>query len=222
MAADAIDTDAKTLYNYLCMHQTPQKSDAIFVLCSFDLRVAHRAVELYKQGYGAYIIFSGNGAGRLTAKIFEKTEAETFADIARQAGVPEDHIIIENEATNSGENIQFTHTLLKERGIGVNSLLLVQKPYMERRAYATFRKQWPDPNTQITITSPQIDYEALPDGTIDKQYLIEAMVGDMQRVKVYGENGWQIPQAIPDKVWKAYERLVQAGFTRRVISDIQN
>lgn len=213
-----IDGAAKVIWDYMRMNQTPKKSDAIFVPCSFDTRVADYAASLYKQGYGNYLIFSGSGKGRITEQLFHKSEAETFADIAQAAGVLPARIITETRATNSGENIRFTYSLLQERGLHFDSLLILQKPYMVRRTYATFRKQWPDSSTAITITSPPIAYNDYFNDANPKQYVLEAMVGDLQRIKVYGERGFQIPQEVPPAVEKAYRQLVAAGFTRRLLS----
>jgi len=43
------------------------------------------------------------------------------------------------------------------------------------------------------------------------------MVGDLQRIRVYPEKGFQIAQEIPADVWEAYEELVQMGFDSRLI-----
>lgn len=45
----------------------------------------------------------------------------------------------------------------------------------------------------------------------------DAMVGDLQRIKLYAEKGFQIPQDIPDEVWRAYNYLVDQGFSTNVI-----
>jgi hypothetical protein len=42
------------------------------------------------------------------------------------------------------------------------------------------------------------------------------MVGDLQRIKIYPEKGFQIAQEIPDDVWQAYEQLVAMGFDRHL------
>ncbi|WP_213080502.1 YdcF family protein, partial [Escherichia coli] len=70
-------------------------------------------------------------------------EAETFAAIAKDAGVPEHAILLETQSTNSGEILHFSHQLLVQQARPAKRILLVQKPYMERRAYATFMQQWP-------------------------------------------------------------------------------
>jgi hypothetical protein len=43
------------------------------------------------------------------------------------------------------------------------------------------------------------------------------MVGDLQRIRVYPEKGYQIPQEIPDEVWTAYEELIAAGFDQHLV-----
>jgi hypothetical protein len=43
------------------------------------------------------------------------------------------------------------------------------------------------------------------------------MVGDLQRIRVYAEKGYQIYQEIPDDVWAAYEELVRAGYNQHLV-----
>lgn len=212
-----ITNDAKTIWDYMLVDLPLKKADALFVLCSHDTRVAGRAAELYKQDYAKWIVVSG-GAGVLTAKIFDKSEAEIFRDVLVQNGIPEEKIILETAASNTGENIRFVHSLLQKLGKDFHSFILVQKPYMERRTYATFKKQWPDPSTKFTVTSPQLSYEQYMDGSaIDKDFVISVMVGDLQRIREYPKLGFQIDQEIPDEVWQAFERLVKAGYNRHLL-----
>lgn len=210
------DDYAKIVWNYHLMHYQLKKADAIFTLCSMDTRVAERAAQLFLDGYGDYLIFSG-GVGKLTKDVFDKPEAQVFADIALSMGVPADKIIVEDASTNTGENVQFTYRLLKEKGLTLRSFILVQKPYMERRTYATFKKQWPDPDTDITVTSPQISYDNYFTEALPKKQIIPVMVGDLQRIKEYPALGYQIPQMIPDNVWAAYKQLVKRGYTSHLI-----
>ena len=79
------------IWDYHLMQMPMKKADVILVLASNDLRVADRAVELYEQGWADKIIFSG-AQGRLTSGKFDKTEAETFAEIALSKGVPKEHV----------------------------------------------------------------------------------------------------------------------------------
>lgn len=216
MDNQSTDELAKILWEYNNLKQSLQKSDVILVLGSNDIRVAQRGAELFLQGYAPLIIFSG-GFGVLTNHLYDKPEAEIFADEAMKLGVPKKKILIENKSTNTGENIIFTKKLIEDRGLGVDSFIVVQKPYMLRRAYATFKKQWPE--KEFTVTGPQISYEKYPNETISKDLLINIMVGDTQRIKVYPEKGFQIPQEMPSEVWTAYIELVKKGFTKHIIKE---
>jgi uncharacterized SAM-binding protein YcdF (DUF218 family) len=201
---------AEILWDYHHMGQAPGRSDCILVLGSHDLRVAERGAELFLQGLAPLLIFSG-GLGNVTRGIWIEPEADRFAAIAREMGVPTEAILIENQSSNTGENILFTQRMLKQLHLAPQTFLLVQKPYMERRTYATFKKQWP--GKELLVTSPQISFSAYPTGEIPLEKVIHIMVGDLQRIRIYPEKGFQIFQEIPDTVWQAYEQLVEWGFT---------
>jgi len=206
---------AKRLWNYHHINQSLEKSDCILVLGSHDLRVAERGAELYLQGLAPIIVFSG-GLGNLTKGIWEEPEADKFASIAMNMGVPTEAIFIENKSTNTGENILFTQQLLKEKNINSQSFIVVQKPYMERRSYATFKKLWPE--KRFVVASPIISFEKYPNDEISLEKVIHVMVGDLQRIKIYPEKGFQIFQEIPDGVWQAYEQLVELGYTHHMVN----
>ena len=198
-----------TLWDYHHVYHQVKSADCIMVLGSHDLRVAERGAELWHQGLAAWLIFSG-GLGNFTKEMWTEPEADKFARIARDMGVPDHHIIIENRSANTGENVLFTKSLLGEKGLDPKSFILVQKPYMERRTYATFMKQWP--GKEILVTSPQISFEEYPTEEIPMERVISIMVGDLQRIRDYPAKGFQIYQEIPDPVMRAYERLIELGF----------
>jgi len=210
-----VDEAAKILWDYNHLNHKLEKADVILVLGGNDTRVAEHGVKLFLDGFAPLIIFSG-GFGRLTGN-WARPEAQTFADIAISKGIPEKDILVEDKSTNTGENIDFTKTLLQKKGIYVNKLILVQKPYMERRAYATFKKRWPE--KEVIVSSPPISYEDYPNKEIPKDLMINLIVGDTQRNKLYGAKGFQIPQEVPDQIWDAYEELVKMGYTKHLVED---
>ena len=208
------------VWRYHQMNHTLAKSDAIVVLCSHDTIVAERGAELFLEGWAPLLVFSG-GLGVITRRLWHDPEAERFARIAVGLGVPYDRILIENKSTNTGENVRFTRELLAQRGIDPASLILVQKPYMERRTFATFNKVWP--GKQVRVTSPRIsmdDYlRRYSNEALSADDVISIMVGDLQRIREYPARGFQIPQEIPEDVWDAYEQLVRAGYDRHLMKD---
>ncbi len=214
-----IHTLAEKLWHYLQLNQQIEKSDAILVLCSHDKRVAERAAQLILEDWAPLLIFSG-GLGSITSSMWTEPEADQFAAIALGMGVPPESILIENRSTNTGENFRFTRKLLAERGIDPRKFIVVQKPYMERRSLATFRKMWPE--KEVIVTSPQVTFDeylnSYSNSELSVDDVISIMVGDLQRIKVYAERGFQIPQEIPGDVWSAYEELLTAGYDRHLVS----
>jgi uncharacterized SAM-binding protein YcdF (DUF218 family) len=209
-----IDTLAKKLWDYGLMHHQLEKADAIIVFGSYNPIVANRAVEIFKKGWAPVIVFSGNRSD--STLTWDKTEAQTMADVAVSLGVPKDKILIESGAKNSGENVRFSKALLAKHGIHPKKIIAIQKPYAERRAYATVKAQWPEVN--VVVTSPQLSYEEyMQMSPKDKKGSIATIVGDVQRIKEYATKGFQIPQEIPDDVWSAYKKLVSLGFNKWLV-----
>ena len=206
------------LWRYHHMDHQLIAAEAILVLCSHDTIVAERGARLFLDGWAPLLIFSG-GLGAITKGLWADPEADRFARIARAMGVPDSAMLIENRSTNTGENVQFTREMLAARGLDPASFILVQKPYMERRTFATFSKVWP--GKQFVVTSPQIsldDYlSRYSNGALSAADVIGIMVGDLQRIREYPARGFQIPQPIPEDVWDAYLELVRAGFDKYLL-----
>ena len=215
---DRIRAFVEKIWDYHRLNHQLSPSDAILVLCSHDTVVAARGAELFLQRWAPLLIFAG-GLGAITRRLWREPEADQFARIAVGMGVPEDRILIENRSTNTGENILFTKALLAEKGLDPQTFIVVQKPYMERRSYATFSKVWPEKEVRVTSPSLSLDQylRECSHGALSPDDVIGIMVGDLQRIRLYPEKGFQIHQEIPDDVWRAYEELVKAGYDKYLI-----
>jgi uncharacterized SAM-binding protein YcdF (DUF218 family) len=185
-------------------------------LGSHDVRVAERAADLFLEGLAPWLVCAG-GLGRLTEGVWDRPEGDLFAEIAIRRGVPANRIIVENRSTNTGENFERTEPLLRERGLDPRTLIVVQKPYMERRAHATAKRHWP--HREILVTSPRLAFEEYPNEEITADQLVHIMVGDLQRISLYARKGFQIPQEVPESVWAAYRRLVELGYNQHLIAE---
>jgi len=211
---ESILRDARLIWGYHHVHHTLAPADAIIVLGSHDTRVAERGADVFLAGWAPLIVFSGN-LGALTTEIWTRPEAEIFAEVAEKRGVPRERMLLEPRATHTGENVSFSRELLAARGIHPRKVIAVQKPYMERRTLATFGPRWPE--VEVIVTSPQIAFDDYPRPDITRDDVIHIMLGDLQRLTVYGERGWSARQEIPADVQGAFERLVKAGYTRRLL-----
>ena len=207
---------AQTLWDYHRLNQALRPADCIIVLGSHDTRVAERGAEVFLAGLSPLIVFSGN-LGSLTRERWDRPEAEIFAEIAVARGVPRAHILLEEASTNTGENVTLTRQLLSAKGIVAKSAIAVQKPYMERRTWATFQKRWPE--LSVVVTSPQLSFEDYPNREMSRDDVISIMVGDLQRILLYPERGFQVPQEVPANVMEAYRALIEAGYSGRLIPE---
>jgi uncharacterized SAM-binding protein YcdF (DUF218 family) len=216
---DRIRALAEKVWDYHHVDHQLSHGDVILVLCSHDKVVAARGAELFLEGWAPLLIFAG-GLGAITRHLWREPEADQFARIAIGMGVPKDRILVENRSTNTGENVLFTKQLLAEKGLDPQTFIVVQKPYMERRSYATFRKVWPE--KQVRVTSPRRSLDEYlrecSNDELSPDDVIAIMVGDLQRIRLYPAKGFQIPQEIPEDVWRAYEELVGAGYDKYLIS----
>ena len=45
---------------------------------------------------------------------------------------------------------------------------------------------------------------------------VSVIVGDFQRIQLYAELGYQLPQYIPPEAWEAYRKLVAMGYDKQL------
>ncbi|MFF3943482.1 YdcF family protein [Streptomyces sp. NPDC001902] len=207
--------DTRRLWDYHQMGHTPRPCSVAVGLGSHDLSVADTAVDLYKHGMAPLLVFTG-ATSPTTRERMPRGEAIHYRERALELGVPSSAMLVEPRARNTGENIRFTRDLLEEAGVDVSSVLLISKPYEERRAYATARKLWPE--VDIISASTPMTLGEYVDSIGDARLVIDMLVGALQRLLIYPEQGFMISQSVPDDVMAAYERLRQHGFTSRLIA----
>ncbi|EKS7723608.1 YdcF family protein, partial [Vibrio vulnificus] len=137
----------------------------------------------------------------------EKSEAETFAELAKASGVPEEAILLETKSSNSGENVRFSEQLLIDKGLVFDSFILVQKPFMERRALATFEKQWQGAYSRLLVSSTGEAFFDYINEEMPLMLVLEALLEDFERIKHYPAKGFQTEQPLPDDVETAYQEI---------------
>ncbi|MFB6952914.1 YdcF family protein [Streptomyces niveus] len=208
--------DARQLWDFHQMHHEPRPCSVAIGLGSHDLGVADTAADFYRRGLVPLIVFTG-ATSRTTAERMPRGEAVHYRERALALGVPAAAVLVEPQARNTGENIRFSRAVLEEADVEVSSVLLISKPYEERRAYATARKIWPE--VDIVSASSPMTFEAYLDSIGDARLVIDMLVGALQRLMIYPKRGFMIPQSVPNDVAAAYERLRQEGFTSRIVAD---
>ncbi|UGT64337.1 YdcF family protein [Nocardia asteroides] len=177
-----------------------------------DPSVAGHAAELYHRGLIPLIVFTG-ATSPVTAVRFPRGEAVHYREIVLALGVPDEVILVEPAATNTGQNIEFSRELLAGRDI--RSVTLITKPQQARRGYATCRKVWPEVEVVCSFTA--LPFDDYVESIGDTDLVLTSLVGETQRVWTYAEQGFAIEQDVPADVRDAFATLVAAGYTDRLI-----
>jgi uncharacterized SAM-binding protein YcdF (DUF218 family) len=208
--------DAQLIWDYHQMGQQPRPCSAAIGLGSHDLGVAACAADLYHAGMFPVLVFTGANSPSTVAR-FPRGEAVHYAEHAIALGVPQRAIIIEPRAANTGQNIEFSRLALAAADIPVASVMLISKPYMQRRAYATMRKTWPEP--AVVCASQSLGFDDYLKSGGDDKLVIDMLVGDLQRIVDYPARGFAIAQDVPGGVMDAYRRLLAAGYDSRLMKE---
>jgi len=207
--------DAETLWDYHNMHHVLHPCGVAVGLGSHDLGVAIHAAKLYHDGFFPKVVFTGANAPT-TVERFPRGEAVHYREEAIRRGVPDEAILVESRAKNTGENITLTRRLLAEHDITPASIMLISRPYQQRRAYATCKQLWPEVDVVCASQRLPLDEYIASIGNLKR--VIDMLVGDTQRIEEYARLGYAIPQPMPTAVREAYSRLVSAGYTSRLIT----
>ncbi|MFE3195848.1 YdcF family protein [Nocardia sp. NPDC059240] len=215
---DELRSEVEVLWDYNQLNHDPRPVDIGIGLGSHDLGVATCTAELYHQSMFPLIVFTGANAPT-TIERFPRGEAVHYREHALELGVPEGAILVEPNATNTSENIAFTRALLTDHQLleAIGSVMLISRPYQQRRSYAIARRLWPEVEIVCASLPQPLDDYVRDIGDVNR--VINMLVGDTQRIWVYPSHGWAIEQEVPGKVQQAYAELVHAGFTSRLLPE---
>jgi uncharacterized SAM-binding protein YcdF (DUF218 family) len=213
----ALSDSLNLIWDYLSQGPSaPGQADAVVALGSHDERVAVHAADLVLHGVAPRLVITG-GRGKDTPVEWD-SEAAYFAEVAEKRGVAKSQVLLEPRATNTGENISYSRAVLASGDTVVQSVIFVCKPYMQRRASATAQVRWPE--VRHYTSAPELSLtDYLSGGHVDPVDFINLMVGDLQRMRVYADLGYQAYQEVPEPVWAAFQELAGAGYDRYVIGD---
>lgn len=210
---------ARIVWEYLQLKHDPIPADVIVAFGTNDVRVARFAARLYHEGFGRSLVCTGGMAhqGDLLATNWHKTEAEMYADEAVALGVPIDRIMLETRAANTAENVRFTRELLCRNAGHPRNVILATKPFMQRRVWATMAVEWPEVPASLAPERMTLDEYFTKE--LPPEKVIPIMLGDLQRVWIYGRRGWSAAQIVPSEVMEAYRELKALGFTQQLLPE---
>ena len=120
------------LGKFLVQSDKLEKADAIAVFSGDSGPRTERAVELLKEGYADYLILSGGTV------YDDVTMAELMKNHAIKLGVDESKILIDDEASTTNENAEFTADIIEENNF--KSVIVVTSDYHTRRSKLAMEK----------------------------------------------------------------------------------
>ncbi|MFR2534454.1 MAG: YdcF family protein [Clostridia bacterium] len=204
------------IWDYTGLNMPLEESDLIIGCGCANLEIPVKCSLLWKQGYAKNILFTG-GLGKITKDTFTKPEAQIFQDIAIAQGVPKENVFLETQSTNTGDNFRMSIKIIET--LEAKKILIVHNRLSERRTFCTAKKVLPD--KEWRITSPDLTFkewiqklQTMPEERAKR--IMEVMVGDLQRMMIFPQFGWQIQQTLPEEVVQAYQYLKQLGYTKYI------
>lgn len=124
----------------------PKRADIIFVFGSSDgdwISVA----KLYSDKFSDKILVNGR-----TGKAYDRT-GKPLAHIIREAllsqGIPSEAILVQDQSTNTLEDVRLGKGVLDEHHLSPASILFVSKSHHSGRAFRTLRKFFPQANISV-------------------------------------------------------------------------
>jgi uncharacterized SAM-binding protein YcdF (DUF218 family) len=209
---ESLHSLAKSLFNFLYLRDELSIADAIVGFGHFDEKIPFHCGKLYSQGYGKFIIFTGGvGAGSTG---LNKPEAQVFSDKLCQhfPEIQREKVVLEDQSTNTSENIQFTLSLLEQKYSaflapnGLRKLVLVANAYRQRRVWLTCKKILK--NIELINNPPNTDFEmemAMFSSLGENLYV--HMINEMERIKTYPAKGFIEYSRIPDDILCISEQI---------------
>lgn len=210
---------ANTLWDFMTQQDEQGNPATIFVFGSTDLIVAAFAAALYFRLRPSAIVCSGGVAHEqdLLSTGWGASEGETMADVLLGFGVPGGVVHIENRSKNTGENFDFSISLAQEKRLDLSDVLVLHKPYMTLRTKLTGLARCHD--LRFRVSAPLFSFEQYSRLIMPAYKLLNIMVGDFQRIVEYPKKGFSAACPVPPDVQEAFEALVQAGYTKHLLTE---
>lgn len=208
----------KIIYDYMVLNQKLEKCDLIIGCGCLDTNIPKKCASLLKEGYAKKILFTG---GYGTKGEFASPEALVFKNIAIEEGIKEEDIIVEKEATNTGDNFRYSKKIIEEKNIPSNKILIVHNALSTRRTYLTAQNILEDKKLIITYPDLTFDefYKHLEQKKMEElRYTISVILGDIQRIIIYPQLGWMKYEEVPKNIIDAYYILKEMGFDKFILS----
>lgn len=173
-----------------CLHHGFEAADLAFV---FGNRVAAEAMagaaaSFFSRGLVPRILVSGGATPGGPEAEAHATEADIIAAHLVRLGVPRAALLLEQHATNTGENVRFSLPILREAGLlGARRVVCIGLFCTGRRYAMTLHRHWPAPEKRCFAA----EYGPVRRGAWHLHEAARARVlGEVAKVPRYREKGF--------------------------------
>ena len=169
---------------YIFLKSNPQKADLALVFGTRHQEAINKVYELYHKGLVPRILVSG-GTNRVTGE----NEAWKMREKLIELGINRKDIILEDQSTNSLENVLFSEKVIKQKfGFErMKKIIAVVKHYHSRRALMTLKRHFPDDINLIPVTYEIYGFTAY--NWFDKAIGKEKVLDEWNKIPRYLANG---------------------------------
>ncbi|MGN0972212.1 MAG: YdcF family protein [Aristaeellaceae bacterium] len=155
----------RAVSDFVFVEDAPAPSDVILIPGNSSPVHALRAAELYHQGMAKYLLPSGrytkvvghfagvDSAWRERYSGDYETEWAYLRAVLEDAGVPEEAILRENQATYTWENAQLSRRVTDNMGLTVRRAILCCRSYHARRALMYYQAAFPEAEIRVCPAS---------------------------------------------------------------------
>ncbi len=175
--------------NYIFVADEPEKADAIFLPGGSHPEQPEYAAALYHKGYAKWLIPSGGisvkadkwQGVRSKADIYNgdyQSDCEFFTDVLIKNGVPTNAIIGEYKAGHTRDNAFFSRKIIDEKGIEINSAIIVCKAFHARRCLMLYQMAFPEVRMKVC---PVHCYNITKDNWFETEQGIDRVLGELAR-----------------------------------------
>ena len=143
-------------------------------------------MELLQADMYKYLVISGGVTGD-----WQESEAGVIKQALIERGHPEDRILVEDRATNTGQNVEFALPIIDDR-IGlenVGSIIAIGKMPSARRYLMTLERWWPEPTKMIA----PVNYFGVPrEKWYENDDFRTRVLADLKKIPGYVEQGFLV------------------------------
>ncbi len=175
--------------NFIFVSNEPEKVDVIFLPGGSNPEQPEYAAELYHKGFAKWLIPSGGisinsdkwHGVRSKVDIYNgdyQSDCEFFTDVLIKNGVPANAIIGEYEAGYTRDNAFLSQKVVNEKGIEINTAIIVCKAFHARRCLMLYQMAFPEVFLKVC---PVHCYNITKDNWFETEEGINRVLGELSR-----------------------------------------